>query len=365
MFKVNRQALAAELGLLQSVAEKKGTIPILQFALFDFDGAKLSITATDLDVTLVCAVEAEGESWAGCVPLRELASLARLFAEDTVQFTPKPKDRIEVTSGTSKHLLPSPPKDSFPKVVVPVQPKTATLDGGLLHDGLVRVLPCVTTDESRYTLAGVQFETKGETLQLVSTDTHRLGIATLPCKAELKVLIPLVGLRALIRLASDSVEMSVDGSHAEFRCGHRTLTTRLLVGTFPNWEMIMPKDLPHQIQVDAKALTGAIKRVSLTRAETYKTGTGVVREALKFTLAAKFVTVESQENDKGKSDEAINVTSNLNGKEYPVGLNPDYVLDFLSQAEGQVTWQMENENRQQLLFVEGVDFKYIVMPTRL
>lgn len=364
MFTVERNALAAELALLQNVAEKKGTIPILQFALFDFDGGRLSITATDLDVTLTCEIKADGEPWAGCVPLKEVAALARLFTED-VQFTPKPKDRVEIKSGPSVHLLPSPPKDSFPQIVNPSEPKSATLNGNLLREGLTRVLPCVTTEESRYTLAGVQFETKDKTLQLVATDTHRLGVALLPCETELKVLIPLAGLRALVRLESDSVEMQVDANHAQFTCDHRALTTRLLVGTFPNWEMIMPKELPHEIKVEAKALIAAIKRASITRAEGYKAGAGVVRAALKFTLAAKSITVESQETDKGKSDEAVSAQSNLNGKNYPVGLNPDYVLDFLNQVEGQVIWQMNNVESQQLLTAEGADFKYIVMPTRL
>lgn len=364
MLTIDRKALATELALLQSVAEKKGTIPILQFALLEFDGARLSITATDLDVTLACNIEATGEPWSGCVPLRELSALARLFTED-VQFAPKPKDRIEVKSGASKHLLPSPPKDSFPQVPSLVEPKAAQLDGSLLREGLMRVLPCVTTEESRYTLAGVQFETKGKTLQLIATDTHRLGVATLPCETELKALIPLASLRTLVRLESDSIETRMDNNHAEFKCGHRLLTTRLLIGTFPNWEMIMPKELPHQIRVDAKALTAAIRRVSLTRAVGYKTGTGTIWAALKFTLAADSLTVESQENDKGKSDEAISVTSNLNGKDYPVGLNSEYVLDFLSQVEGEVTWQMKDVEGHQLLVADGVEFKYVVMPTRL
>lgn len=364
MFTINREWLGRELVILQSVAEKKGTIPVLQFALFSFDGTNLVITATDLDVTLVCQIPAEGESWSGCVPLKPLASLVRLFSGD-VRFTPKPKDRIEVTSGTSKHLLPSLPATSFPATPVLAKTTTAVISGPTLREGLARVLPCVTTEESRYTLAGVQFETKGDKLQLVATDSHRLGVAELPCETEMKVLIPLVGIRALARLESESVEMESDTNHARFKCDHRILITRLLVGQFPNWEMIVPKALPNRVEVNADDLAAAIKRASLTRAESYKVGIGRIQAALKFTLTANCLTVESVENDKGQSTETVSATSNLNGTDYPLGMNPDYILDFLAQAEGQIVWEMKDGDSQQLLTADGMDFKYVVMPTRL
>lgn len=364
MFTINHKTLAVELGLLQSVAEKKTTIPILECALLDFDGKVLTITATDLDVTLTAQVQADGEAWAGCVPLRQLASLSRLF-DDDIQFTPKPKEKIEIRSGASRHLLPSPPKDSFPPLYVPLNGVTANLAGEALREGLTRVLPSVTDEESRWNLAGVQFETKDGKLYLAATNGHRLGVASLPCKAELKVLIPRAGLTPLIRLESEVVEMQVDNDKAQFKCEHRTLTVRLLVGTFPQWEMLMPKAVPNRIQVDSQALISAIKRVRLTSGETFKNGMGRMRDAISLTFSADSIVVESRENDRGKSVETVNVTSNLNGKDYPTGFNADYLLDFLNQIDGVVIWEMKDENAQHLLTVEGVDFRYVVMPTRL
>lgn len=368
MFKVNRKLLAAELALLATTAEKKTTMPILSTIKFEFADGLLTLTGTDIDMAIITQVEATGEPWAGCVPSKQLAALVKVLDGDEIIIATSSKNagRCEIRAGRSKTTLALLPVDQFPEPDKEAAGTTFTVDGNLLREGLRRVLPCVTTEESRYSMAGVQFEGNGSALQLVATDGARLGVATVPdVNVNVKVLVPAEGLRPLLSLESDTLTVETGGNLITFTGDKRVISCRLVAGAFPNWEMIMPRDLPYRMEVDSNSLSTALKRATITRQETFKTGVGVTRGGVRFTLTADALSVIVDENDRGAFDEAIAVTSNLNGESTETRLNPDYLSDFLATHEGTFVCEWQDGETQFLLTWPNVPFQYVIAPMRI
>jgi DNA polymerase-3 subunit beta len=224
----------------------------------------------------------------------------------------------------------------------------------------------VSTEDSRYNIQGVQFELSDEAFQLVATDGHRLGIATLPpVNVTTKALVPAEGLWALLGWQAETVAVTLSDNVVVFEADGRVLTVRLAGGTFPNWKLIMPQALPHRMEADSSALSAALKRSIVTREETYKVGTGLVRGGMCFTLAADSLTAEVAENERGAFSETIEAVSNLNGEAMKVGFNPDYLADFLGTGEGKFTCEWQDGLSQFLLSWPDAQFQYVLMPMRI
>lgn len=371
-FSINRKLLQTELALLTTVRARKETIPILSSVMMEWD-ASLTLTASSLDITLISMVElpqtltVEHDSF--CLPLRELHRLVSLFESDDVVFTVdrdgKGAGRVLVQGGKSKHKLPYWEAKEFPDVDQ-AKGESFSINGDELRQGLQLVLPFVTREGSRWALAGVNFEQKGESLNLVATDGYRLGITSIetPC-GDTTTLIPESAAKLLSHLRGEVIAITINDNCASFQSDQRTLTTRLLTGTFPNWEIIMPKDLPSRVEIATAPLVAVLKRVSVTRDDYFKTGYGTMRGGVKFTLAADSLTVETKENNKGHSVESIAVTGNLNGDNVAIGLDPDYVMDMLNNAPEQVVCEFKDGDSQLLFTWPESKFRYVLMPRKL
>lgn len=365
MFTINRLSLAKELSLLQSVAEKRTTIPVLATVLTGFDGSICRLTASDCSVTLQTEIEGQGEPWSGCVPLRQFAALSRLLEGEAVSVAPAPNGRVEVKCGASKHVLPIYEAAAFPQTDEVSAAIEVQVDGEVLRQAIRRILPSVDDHEAQWQLQGVQLELSKDLLRAVATDGHRLGVAEISVINESEVKAIVTGLPALLKMEGDVI-LRLTANHAQFQCGQRVLTTRLLVGTFPNWEMLIPESPPHSIEFDSAAMQAALRRVAVTREECYKTGTGTILGGVRLDLHADKLRVTTNYNDKGESEEWVTAASDLNGESIPIGINPDYLNDYLTQVDGAVKVGF-TDNNVQLLLTSPVapDYRYIIMTIRL
>lgn len=364
-FIVSRQQLATELSLLSSAGERKITMPILAHVRFDFEDNKVKLTATDLDVTLITELPCKAKEKSFCAPLKQLNQLVKLLEGNEVQITPKANNRHEIKCGKSKHTLVGAAVDTWPSIDRVTNDSQVTLDGKMLREALKRLLPCVTTEESRYILQGVQFESKDGVLSIAATDSHRLGVFNIPCAQKFSVLVPSLGMSALADLDAETIYMKSDDSRVEFSDGTRTLISRLLVGQFPNWRMIIPNEIPYKVNLQSKSLSGAIKRAGVTRDSYHKVGVGTVSGRVKLTLNSDSVIVETEESDKGASQEPVEAKSNLNGNPIEVGFNPDYLEDFLRHVDGEINWELKTGTEQSQFSDPKQPFRYILMPVRL
>lgn len=367
MFTVNRITLAREMSLLLPIAESKGTIPVLSNVLMELDAnGLLRLTATDIDVTLVTEIAAVGDPASFCLPLHQLAALAKLFEGDDVMFTEKTNGRIEIKCGKSKHVLASIDAKTFPQLDATFTGESLTVNSEALQEAISRVLPCVSKreDARRATMQGVNFETKDSNLLIVATNGHRLGVASVPFTGDpLRALIPAKMLKSFLGLECESVEIRPGKNQIVFECGPRTLTSRLLVGEFPNWQLVVPSNQPYSAEIPTTSLVKAIARISVTRETRFVNGTGKTLGGAKLTFAKESLTVETRENDNGQSEEPVPITSNLNGDSVVMGINPDYLTDFLARAGDTVRCELK-DTKTQLLFTDG-SFQYILVPMGL
>jgi DNA polymerase-3 subunit beta len=361
MITTSRPQLAAELALLATVIEQKGTIPVLATVMLGCDGETLRLTATNLDTTLVCELPATGEPWGGCVPHGQLARLIKLLDGDEVEL--RPGKRLEIRCGSSKHFLPITPLANFPEVDQ-VEGEQFILPTARLAEmvtatafALLPASDTIKADEFRFT--GLTLRSDGERLEACATMKVVTAIAetALPVP-PFEVIIPASGVAALQKLEGEAINVRVSANHAEFSAGPRTLTCRTLMGTFPDWRAFVPA-AKYEVRCDPVALKAGLQRAMITMDTTNAVG----YEPLRLSFTKEQVEVETL-GTNGKSHEVVAVESNLNGEPLRVGVVGKQVLSVL--REGQSIALVDGN--QPLVFTDeadGLRLTRIVMPTSL
>jgi DNA polymerase-3 subunit beta len=367
VFQVNQKSLALELALLIQIAGQKNVIPALETIRFDFQGSTVSLLAYNGDVALFTETSAEGEGWKGCVPAEQLYDLVRLSSKtEEVVFTPQ-GSQIQIAWGRSRHKLPVTDFSAFPDLVAPVaKDERLSVKVEDFTPALKRVLPCTARDDTaKWMVRGIKLEAKEGKLEIIGTNTHRLGVANIPAEGQLDLFVPLKAAELLPRLKSEDLMIWHDGQQAVFNFGPRTLVSRLMTGSFPNWRVFMPEHLPMSASLVTEEMIGALKRADVTRDETFKTGVGRMLLSVVFIFGKEELVIDTRHSDvHGRSEESVQINSNLNGDLIYMGINPDYVMDFLRLA-GPTTECFLKDGKSVLKLTDGSNFEYVVVPTRL
>lgn len=325
-FSVAKAALLKELNLLQGIVEKKSTIPILSNVLIETGDSKISLIATDLDVSLQTECVAE-PTHSGSVVLqaRKLCDIVKNLPDAEIHFIKEDNDWVRIICassnfkivGQAKEHFPSTPKSKGEGIVIPAN---------VLQTLISRTVFAITTEESRYALDGALLSIVDGKLLMVATDGHRLALAASDIEigeAEpLKVIVPkkaLIELAKLTAAVDDSLELSRDENHLYFELQNRNLTSRMLAGQFPNYELVLPKNNDKSVSLNVDKLTQGIRRVALMADER--------SHGVKVELASGKLSITSQSADVGEAKEEI--TIDYTGESLSVGFNAQYLLDFL------------------------------------
>jgi len=363
---VPTQILKKELEWAQRFIDKASTIPILKDILFEVDGPRLTLTATDLEIggiteVLVARTKAQKkEKWAVAVPVSKLIKYLAKVDEPEAELTTK-DNWLTLTHGAAVSKTAGMGKDSFPEL--PKFPEAqATL--GHLSAAIDRTIFAISTEESRFTLNGALLEIDEDEARLVATDGHRLSLCPLQAKgkAKLKVLIPSKGLREVGRF-EDDCQFSVNEDYVFFTFGQRRIVARKLKGNFPDYERVLPKELPNHAFLPVKETLKVLDRVALYADErshcvTFEVS-GADAPGGPFNLTIKASSVE-----EGSAEGTVT----LNGGEVTgpltIGLNAEYVQAFLRLADEQFAASAWKDNKSGSLFMVG-EWAYAVMPMRI
>lgn len=366
-FIVNRKALLDELALLQTVAESKATMPVLAFIRFEFDGSRLTLTASNIDVSIVTEIQAEGEPWTGCLPSAQLYALVKLLVDEAVNFALK-DDRMEVKAGRARHKLPILPASDFPQIE------------GLEGDGLTLNLPlltkmveatafCALSGETKYLMptdmkyTGLSLRMVQDKLEVMVSGKTVTAIAETPTNlTPFAIILPKQASAALQRLAGETVTIKHSDNLAEFTAGPRRLVARQLMGQFPQWRQFVP-EYPWAVTLSGGELQAAIRRATVTMG----TDNAVGFEPMKATFSRESLLIETRGGDKGKSDELVATQSNLNGDALSIGFISGQVLSVLGQCAETVTCHLATWDKPMMFkpTVEGMELTFIVMPVSL
>lgn len=359
-FTVSRKLLEAELALLQSVAERKGTIPILSTVLVQVTDGLCRLVATDMDMALATEIPAAGESWSGCIPSKQLYELTRLFNGDTVEFTPKENERIQVKRDKSTHLLPVSLVSQFPAIEQP-QVTAATINGITLRTAIERAARCVTPDAVEHWMQGVAFRSHDEHLFIVASNSRQTAVSKLALTLAIDVLVPIRAVSALVKLLGDGeVTFGATTNHAVFQQEQRRFTTRLLDMRFPDWRPLLPATYHHSISLDPETTRAAFRLAAITAKET-----ALIPIPIRLTIKSNEMLMETAESERGHSAEVVAIDCpTLNGDGLTRGVNGQHFINFLD-SDTKAVMSFNNDLRLVQLSPENEpDYRYITMTLR-
>lgn len=369
---VNKTDLLRELTATQGVVERKTTIPILSNFLFEAVGDRLSITATDLDLSLRTGCPAKVKKEGACtIPARRLFDYVKLLPDGEITVKLLENHWINLRLGRSNTKMVGMARSNFPGLPAFPAATTYKLPSPVLHRMIAKTIFAISNEESRYTLNGALLVLKPESMTMVATDGHRLAhienntARFQGLSGELRILVPKKAMGELNSLLNDYdgefVEFAKDESTLFFRLGDRLLTSRQLTGQFPNYEAVLPRDNNKIVSAPTEAISAAIQRVAQFADE--RSG------AIRLRLDKGEIKVSSSSSDAGESEDSIETS--YQGEALTVGFNSQYLLDFFKAAgSGEVRLEFKDpQSAGQLRPDEPPDsdfkYRYIVMPMRI
>ena len=367
---IERAALLKSLGHVQSVVERRNTIPILSNLKLDASDGKLALNATDMDLDIIESVDAEIASpGATTAPAHTLYDIVRKLPEGSqVELDADDESQLVLSSGRSRFTLTCLPTDDFPvlssgdmdhEFSLPVEEIKALID---------KTRFAISTEETRYYLNGIYLHA-GErdgtaVLRAVATDGHRLARVDFPLPKGAKglpgVIVPrkTVGeLRKLVDETTDDVAIGLSESKIRFSFNGAQLTSKLIDGTFPDYQRVIPEGNDKKLEVDAKVLADAVDRVSAISSEKSR--------AVKLSLKSGSLVLSASSPDDGNATEELEVS--YEGEAMEIGFNAGYLLDITRQIEGSSAQLLLADAASPTILSEAGDSSglYVLMPMRV
>jgi len=367
---VSKFELLRELTATQGVVERKTTIPILSNYLFEASGDKLSLTATDLDLSLRTSCNAKVKKEGACtIPARKLHDYVKLLPDADITIKLLENHWVSIRCGRSNTKMVGMARSNFPSLPTFPTAGVVKIPAQVLRGMIAKTGFAIASEESRYTLNGALMVLKPESMTMVATDGHRLshieraGTKFEGVSGEMKTLVPKKAMDELKSLLdstdAEEIDFAKDESTLYFRIGSRLLTSRQLTGQFPNYEAVLPKDTTKSITVHGGDLAAAISRVAQFADERSR--------AVRMRLEKGELKLSASSTEMGESEDSIEI--DYNGETLAIGFNAQYLLDFL-KATGSGDVKLEFKDAQsagQMRPAEGEEYKYryIVMPMRI
>ena len=371
--KADRATLLKALAHIQSVAEKRNTIPILANVLISAKDGRLSLTATDMEIAIVeeiaCGVTRDGATTAPAAVLYEI--VRKLPDGADIEFDHSGGDTPlalrAARFATSLNVLAI---DDFPSMVAANLPFHFRIASGVLRGLIDRTRFAISTEETRYYLNGIYLHVAdgeaGAMLRAAATDGHRLarvetelpeGAAGMP-----GVIVPrkTVGeIRKLLDEAGEDIEVSLSDTRIQFRVGSVTLTSKLIDGTFPDYERVIPRDNDRILRVGKKDFSDAVSRVAAISQERSR--------PVKLSVERNLLTLSAASPDQGTAKEELDdgrVT--YESEPLEIGFQARYLNDITDQIDKDVEFAFSDSAAPTVVRdVDSPSALYVLMPMRV
>lgn len=335
---IERATLLKCLSHVQSVVERRNTIPILSNVLIEASaGGTVKVMATDLDLQVVETMAAVSVEGAGAITVSAhlLFDIARKLPDGSQVSLETADNRMAVKAGRSRFSLPTLPRDDFPVIVEGDLPTSFELPAATLAQMIDRTRFAISTEETRYYLNGIFLHVSEDELKAAATDGHRLarftirrpdGAGGMPdvivprkCVAELrKLLEEALDANVLIDLSASKIRFTLGGENGV------VLTSKLIDGTFPDYTRVIPTGNDKLLKLDPKSFWEGVDRVATIATEKTR--------AVKMALENDRVTLSVTSPDNGTAAEEVPADYSAAG--FEIGFNANYLKDILGQIEG-------------------------------
>ncbi len=367
---ISKEELSQGVQTIQSAMSSRTTLPILLNFLMETEDKKVKVVSTDLEMGVKHYIKADIESDGSItIPAKKFADILHSLPDaEEVELTVDAGGKISLKCGRSRFGIVGSPKSEYP--VLPDFNKASAfeLPAGVIAGMVKKTIFAASSDETRHVLNGVFWSAKKGQLEMVATDGRRLAVCAkkaLPKDKDFAVIVPTKVLSELLRLCSlmdigeDSTEpmmTAVTDNQITFQLKGTTLLSRLVGGSFPNYEQVIPSKREVIFTAPTKDLLAVTKRASLCAVDRG----GSVKYALK--KGVLHVTASSQANEFNE-DLAVQ----YDGAEFSVAFNPQFVMDALKHVDSdKVTVAMTSPVNPALFEPVGEgEYKFVVMPMRL
>lgn len=332
---IDRNALMRALSHVQAVVERRNTIPILSNVLLEAqDDGALRLMATDLDLQVDESVPATvAQAGATTVSAHTLFDIVRKLPEGSQVEITAAEGKMQIVAGRSRFNLSTLPRDDFPVIAEGDLPTKFELPAATLREIIEKTRFAISSEETRYYLMGIFLHIVEEQLRAAATDGHRLARVTLakPDGADgmPDVIVPRKAINELYRLLEEldgTVEISLSPTKVRFGLGSAVLTSKLIDGTFPDYNRVIPTGNDKLLKIDPKSFAAGVDRVSTIASEKTR--------AVKMSVDGDKVTLSVTSPENGVATEEISADYGSDGIE--IGFNAKYLLDILGEIDGDV-----------------------------
>jgi DNA polymerase-3 subunit beta len=364
---IAKDQIIAGLQAVQNVVSTRTTLPILSNVLLRAADGKVEFTATDLDVTVACSVEAKvTKAGATTVPVKKLFGIVRELNGGEIEIETDEKNVTSIRSGSSYFKIHGLAAEEFPPLPKFKDDKKVGLQQETVRAMLKKTSFAVSTDESRYVLNGIFVSLKDGKMTLVATDGRRLALVDeeveISEKSTGEFIVPAKAINELNRLLQDKgeVELKFGENQASFALKDDKgfsvlLITKLIEGNYPNYRQVIPGEAKERIPINREELLQALRRAEIMTSEK--------ANSVKMTFGKNQLAITANSPEVGEARETLAV--NYKGKEMAIAFNPRYLIDPLAAlSEDEVFIELIDELSPGVLKING-PFLYVVMPMRL
>jgi DNA polymerase-3 subunit beta len=330
---IERATLLKSLSHVQSVVERRNTIPILSNVLIEArDDNSIRLMATDLDLQVDESVPANvDQPGATTVPAHTLFDIVRKLPEGSQVELNVAEGKMHLSAGRSRFHLSTLPRDDFPVISEGELPTKFELPAATLRQIVDKTRFAISSEETRYYLMGIFLHVADDQLKAAATDGHRLARVVIPkpdgADAMPDVIVPrkcVAELRKLLEEVEGTVEISLSPTKIRFGLGSAVLTSKLIDGTFPDYNRVIPTANDKLLKLDPKTFSAGVDRVSTIASEKTR--------AVKMSVDRDKVTLSVTSPESGTATEEL--PADYGSDTIEIGFNARYLLDILGEIEG-------------------------------
>ncbi len=361
---VNKDVILSGLQKVQSIVGNRTTLPVLYNILLKAEKDSLSLSATDLEVSVRTSVEAKVTRSGGTtLPARRIFSIFRELPMSEIEIDVDDKDMATIRCGASVFKIIGISEDEFPPLPKFQGGKTFTISQKTFKQMLASTQYAASADESRYILNGVLMSFKSDKLTIVATDGRRMAMyeqeLEFPKESEGDWVVPSKAVNELMKTLSDddkaTIKIQFTENQAAFEFGSMLIVTKLLEGTYPNFRQVIPTQSDERITMEREALLETVNRVSLLVSDKSNSVT--------LSFGKNKLTVSAVAPEVGEATETMPVK--YNGKEITVSFNPDFLIDPLKGLNAEeVSFELSDELSPGVIR-PNYPFLYVIMPMRV
>src|ERR671937_1797665 len=359
----SREELTQKLAVVSRGVSTRTAVQILGGILLTAESGKLTLAATDMELSLRASLEArvDGEG-AVVVPGRLLVELARLLPEAEVSIEQRADEGvIHVASGSFESRLNTYTAEDFPRLPDAEGLERHGVERDALLETIGRVGRSASRDESRPVLTGILVRFEPGKLVMAATDSYRLSVKETPIEGALPELEAIVPARALAELArlgqgAEQIELGVQENQVVFGIDGIWLTTRRIDGQFPNYKQLIPENFEHELNLPRDEVLEVVRRIAVMAQR---------NSPLRLRFAEGELTVSARTQDVGEAEESLPVA--FTSEPLEIGFNAEFLRDGIESVTGEtIRFRLISPLRPCVLQAEGSDdFLYLIMPIRL